>query len=79
MRTPPLVNLLHHERTVTPIVPMETIGESNARSIGTILVWTINSGGDSRRPFTLKNMETPRKCFKKGQPMAITWLNEMLR
>ena len=51
---------VHQERTVTLAVPLEIAAESRARLAGTVLRATMG-GGDSARPFTLKNLEAARK------------------
>ena len=74
--TAPPASVVHRERTFTPAMPWETTAESNTRLAGQELATSIN-GGDPRRPFTLKNLEAPRKFFGKGTPAVMTWLIEM--
>ena len=74
VRAPPLV--IHRERVVKPIVPMDTIVESSARLASTkpaILV----SGDDPTRSFTLKNSETLREFSGEGTLVLATWLIEI--
>ena len=59
-----------------PTVPLETIVESSAKPTGTVPTATVG-GGDSGRPFTLKNLEAPRKFSGIKHPAATTWLTEM--
>ena len=35
-------------------------------------------GGEEARPFTLQNLEAPRKFSGQGKPAATTWLTKML-
>ena len=53
VRAPPRPKLLHRERTITLVGPLEIVVESNARLASIVVTVTIR-GGDSGRPFTLK-------------------------
>ena len=77
-QAPPLEEPVYRERTVTPAVPLETVAESSARPVGAVPTATV-SGGDSARPFTLKNLEEPGKFSGIKHPAATTWLTEMSR
>ena len=57
---------------------METEVESSARPAITILTATVG-GGDSGRPFTLKNLEAPGKFSWIKHPVVATRLTEMSR
>lgn len=57
IKVPPFVEPIHRERTATLVVPQYTVVESSARSMGTIPTYLGGNGGDTRRPFTLKNLE----------------------
>ena len=50
--------------------------KSSARPAVTIPTTTVG-GGDSRRPFTLKNLEAPKNFSGIKYPAATTWLTEM--
>ena len=76
MRAPPPTKPIHRERTTTPTAPLETTIESSATPMGTGPTATIG-GGDSARPFTLKNLEAPGKFFGLKHPAGTTWLTEM--
>ena len=75
VRAPSPEEPIYQERTVTPAVPLETAAESSARPA--ITVPTTTAGGDSGRPFTLKNLEAPGKFSGIKHPVVTTWLTEM--
>ena len=60
MRAPPPAKPIHRERITTIAVPLEIAVESSSKLAGTCPMATIG-GGDLARPFTLKNLEAPRK------------------
>ena len=62
VRAPPPEEPVYRERTVTPVVPLETAAESSARP-AVIVPTTTVGGGDSGRPFTLKKFGGTRKIF----------------
>ena len=76
VRAPPPEEPVYRERTVTPAVPLETVAESSARPVITVPTTTVG-GGDSGRPFTLKNLEAPGKFSGIKHPAVTTWLTEM--
>ena len=59
-----LAPVVHCDRTVTPIVLLETTAKSNPKPIGSKLAILV-SGGDPARPLTLKNLEAFRKFLAK--------------
>ena len=77
VRAPPLEEPIYRERTVTPVMPLETAAESSARPAVKVPTATVG-GGDSGRPFTLKNLEAPEKFSGIKHPTVTTWLTEML-
>ena len=77
IRAPPLAEPIYQERTVTPVVPLETAAKSSARPAITVPMTTVG-GGDSGHPFTLKNLEAPGNFSGIKHPTATTWLTEML-
>ena len=76
VRAPPPEEPIYHKRTVTPIVPLETTAESSAKPAITVPTPTVG-GGDSGRPFTLKNLEALGKFSGIKHPIATTWLTKM--
>ena len=76
VRAPPPKEPVYRERIVTPAVPLETAAESSARPAITVPTTTVG-GGDSGRPFTLKNLEAPGKFSRIKHPAATTLLTEM--
>ena len=76
VRAPPLEEPIHPQRTVTQVMPLETAAKSSTRPTGTVGMATMG-GGDSARPFTLKNLEAPGKFSGIKHPTATTWLTEM--
>ena len=59
------------------LVPLEIVAESSARLVVTVPMTTVG-GRDSGRPFTLKNLEAPRKFSGLKHPATRMWLTEML-
>ena len=59
-------------------MPLEIAAESSARPTVTVPTATMG-GGDSGRPFPLKNLEEPGKFSRIKHPTATTWLTEMSR
>ena len=57
-------------------MPLETAAESSAKPAITIPMAAVG-GGDSSRPFTLKNLEAPGKLSGIKHPATTTWLTEM--
>ena len=76
VRASPLAKPIYRERTVTPVVLLDTVAQSNARPAVTVPTATMG-GGDSGRPFTLKNLEAPRKFDGIKHPAVTTWLTKM--
>ena len=62
---------------MTPKFPIKAVIESSERSIGTVPVDLVNSGGDSGRPLTLRNVKEPQKFSLKGQTAASMWLTKI--
>ena len=77
VRAPPPKEPIYRERAIALAVPLETAAESSARP-AIIVPTTTMGGGDSGRPFTLKNLEAPGKFSGIKHPAATTWLTEML-
>ena len=57
-------------------MPLETAAKSSAKPAITIPTTTVD-GGDSRRPFTLKDIEAPGTFSGIKHPAATTWLIDM--
>ena len=58
-------------------MPLEIVAESRARPIVTVPTATVG-GGDSGRPFTLKNLEAPGNFSGIKHLAMTTWLTQML-
>ena len=71
VRSPPLEEPIHWERTITPAVPLEIATKSSARPVRTAPM-AIVGGGSSARPFTLKNLEAPSKFSGIKHPVTTT-------
>ena len=76
MQAPPLAKPIHRERTITPIVPLDTVAKSNTRPTSMVPM-AIVGGGDLGRSFTPKNLEAPGKFFGLKHPVATPWLTKM--
>ena len=76
VRAPPPEEPIYRERTVTLVVPLVIAIESNTGP-AVIVPTTTVGGGDSGRPFTLKNLDAPGKFFGMKHPTMTTWLTEM--
>ena len=57
-------------------MPLEIGAKSSAKPTVTVPMATMGRG-DSSQPFTLKNLEAPRKFSGIKHPAATTWLTEM--
>ena len=76
VRAPPPEEPIYQERTVTPVVPLETVAESSTKPTITVPT-TIVGGGHSGHLFTLKSLEAPGNFSGIKHPAATTWLIEM--
>ena len=59
-------------------MPLEIAAKTNAR-LAVIVPMATMGGGDSDRPFTLKNLEAPRKFSGIKHPTVTSWLTEISR
>ena len=76
--TPPLASPKYYKRTVTLVVPMETKAFGCMAPIGPIPSPSRGHGGKELRPFTLENLEAPRRFLGQGKPVGSPWLASML-